>query len=57
MSEIKTKLFKLNEGQSYIAGREDYVITEQHTLTDILRHLVMEGGKEELVYLLKHLEE
>lgn len=54
--EIKTDLIKLEEGQQYTAEWGDCVITEEHTICDVLRYLVgcLNGDREELIY---HLEE
>lgn len=55
MSEVKKDLIKLPEGKPYIAGPDEYVITEAHTLSDILRFLVGCAGKdghEDIQYLL-----
>ncbi len=40
MAEIKKSLIKLKEGEKYTATGEDYVITEDHTINDILRYLI-----------------
>lgn len=46
MGEIKKDLVKLPEGKPYIAGPDDYVIKDEHTLSDILRHLVGQAGPD-----------
>ncbi len=40
MSEVITPLIKLEEGQEYTAGPDNFVITEEHTISDILRFVV-----------------
>ena len=37
MSEIKTRVEKLTEGQAYTAKAEEYLVTEKHTIADIVR--------------------
>ena len=44
MAEITYPVTRLVEGQTYVAGPEDYLITERHTLCDILRFLIEQGG-------------
>lgn len=39
LGEVITKIEKLEEGKSYVAGYEDYLITEKHSLADIVRWL------------------
>ena len=53
MAEIKLPITKSDEGKSYIAGCDDYIITEEHSLADIVRLLIdLAGGKEDIQYLL-----
>ncbi|MEE9459642.1 MAG: hypothetical protein V3V84_07765 [Candidatus Bathyarchaeia archaeon] len=52
MSEIKRKLLKLDEGKSHTSQVEEYVITEDHSLCDVLRFVIDEIGVEESKYLL-----
>jgi len=55
VGEIKKDLIKLDEGKPYIAGADEYVITEAHTLSDILRFLIGctgEDGHDDIQYLL-----
>jgi len=53
VSEIKRPVTKLVEGKMYIAGADDWLITEQHTIADIVRYLIdVAGGTEEIEYLL-----
>lgn len=40
MPEIKKKLIKLSEGSNYRATGEAYVITEDHSLFDVLMFIV-----------------
>lgn len=46
MSEIKTDLIKLTEGKQYVAGPDQYLITENHTLSDIIRFLIDQSGED-----------
>ena len=46
MPEIKRELIKLSEGEIYTAGEEDYIITVDHTLMDVLRWTVAQGADE-----------
>lgn len=55
MAEIKTDLIMLRAGEVYIAGEDDYVITENHTHCDILRFIVADIGVEDVRCLLDSL--
>ena len=52
MSEIKRELLHPKEGTNYIVGANDYIITKDHTLSDILRFLVKESDANEIASLL-----
>jgi len=56
--EIKNELKKLNEGESHTSKGEEYVITENHSLNDVLRWLVdqSQGDKYEVTTLLARLD-
>lgn len=54
--EIKKELIKLEEGESYIPGPDSYVITEDHTLADILRFCVEQVDKEDCLYILNNMD-
>lgn len=57
MAEIKRPLKKLAEGVPYTPGPEEYVITEDNSLADVLRLLVeLAKGSEDLIYLLNEYE-
>ena len=53
MSEIKKPLIKLLDGSTYIAMDGDYVITEDHSVNDIIRFIYEQMGTDisELKYL------
>lgn len=56
MSEVKTDLIKI-ETNTFIEDNHEYIITENHTLTDILRFVVkQEGSIEGVKYLLDTLD-
>ena len=55
MAEIKQDLIHLKEGESYTAKENDYVITDKHTLNDILRFAISCSNKEEIRYLANEL--
>jgi len=59
MPEIKTKLIELSENEIYTSKGEEYVITEKHSLADILRFLIdqADNDKGEIKYLLENIEE
>jgi hypothetical protein len=59
MSEIKKVLQPLTDYMTGVDLSEYYVITPNHTISDVLRHLVKElgGDKEEIKTLLDLLEE
>lgn len=44
MSEIEASLIKLENGDNYTASGDEYVITENHSISDVLRHLIVEAG-------------
>ncbi len=53
-------LVHLAEGVPYTPGPDEYVITEQHSLEDVLRHLATEAGPDgckHLIEILTELEE
>lgn len=54
--EIKKELIKLEEGDPYVAGPDEYVITEDHTISDILRFCISQTDKEEVTYLLETMD-
>lgn len=58
MSEIKTEVKQLEEGKEYIAGCDEYLITENHNLSDILRFVISQGGndKDHIMYILETLD-
>ena len=57
MSEIKKELITLGAGNEYTAQEGDVLITEQHTIMDIIRYLhkVTGNSKEELACLVGRL--
>jgi hypothetical protein len=52
LTEVKHPVTKLVEGQAYVAGPDDYLITERHTLYDILRFLIEQADVEEIQSLI-----
>jgi hypothetical protein len=50
-------LLRLKEGQAYVAGPDELVITERHSIEDVLVHLVAElrGDRQHLLEVLKQL--
>jgi hypothetical protein len=54
MSEVITPLIELPAGESFQNDTDDiaYIITEEHTLRDILRLLLTQTDAEEIEYLL-----
>jgi hypothetical protein len=53
MAEIRFPVTQLIEGDTYIAGPEEYLITERHTICDVLRFLIdKSGGVDELKFLI-----
>ncbi len=56
MSEIKTPLIELAEGQTHTAdGDGARVITAKHSHSDIFRYVVAEIGKSEARFILETL--
>jgi hypothetical protein len=49
MTEIKTDIIKLNEGELYTAGEDDYLINADHTIADIYRFIKREGWLEDFI--------
>lgn len=54
--EICTKVNKLKEGAPYIPGPDEFVITEKHTIADVVRWMISEGWADEALYMLKEIE-
>jgi hypothetical protein len=54
MAEIKTELFEVEEGKPYIPGPDEVVITEKHTIADIVRYALKCAcyDKSEIQYIL-----
>jgi hypothetical protein len=52
-------LLKLNEGELYVAGPDEYLTREDNTLEDVLAHLVDESGHDpdHLIHLIRQLQE
>jgi len=59
MSEIKKPLIQLGEGSTYTAQAGDYVITEDHSINDIIRFIYVQMGNDlsYLKYLVDNFEE
>ncbi len=55
MTEVKTSLFKLSEGETYTAEAEDYLITDNHTLSDIIRFCIEQSSPEEVKCLIEEM--
>lgn len=55
MAEVMTPLIEVAEGRTFrnTTGDTVFVVAENHTLRDILRHLLAETDWEELIYLIK----
>jgi hypothetical protein len=56
MGEVKTDIIKLTEGEPHVASADDYLITENHTISDILRWLVNDvcgGDKSDIEFMLR----
>jgi len=58
MSELKKDLIKLVYGTARIAKGEEHVITEDHSINDVLRWVVeqLQGDKSEVEFLLKNMD-
>lgn len=46
MGEIKTQLAELAEGTTHLCGPDEYLITEDHTLADVVRWLIEQTGDD-----------
>lgn len=59
MAEIMRKLIPLNEGESHTSSGEEYVITEDHSISDVLRFALTQAGndKSEIEYLLNTMDD
>jgi DNA-directed RNA polymerase subunit L len=53
MPETKTPLIKISENQKYKAEGETYIITEDHSLADVVRWCIEQSDKEEVKYLVE----
>ena len=53
--EVICEVKMLDEGCGYCPGPEEYVITEEHTISDIIRFAIKMGDKEDVLYLAKEL--
>ena len=53
MSEVTLPLLELPSGGSFTNDTDDaaYIITEDHTISDILRYLLTQTDAEEIEYL------
>jgi hypothetical protein len=58
MSEIKKELIFLDEGDSHISKGEEYVITEDHSINDVVRFAINQlgGDKSDIQYLIDNFE-
>jgi len=52
MPEIKKDLVKLTEGEPYIPGPNEFVITDDHTISDVVRYAISCSGREEVETIL-----
>lgn len=58
MSEIKTPLRKLIEGEVYVADQDGaHVIEQDHTHADILRFVVADIGKGDALHILNGIDD
>lgn len=57
MPEIKKKLIKLPEGSTYTSTGDDYVITEDHTISDVLRFILDQSSISEVKFIMSGIEE
>ncbi len=55
--EIKKDLIKLREGGTYIAGSDDYLITEDMSLNDVIRWMVAQSDIVEIKCLIDMFED
>lgn len=54
---LKRPLIRLLEEVAYLPGPDEYVITEKHSLEDVLRHLAAEAGPKGHQHLIEILED
>lgn len=58
MSELKTPLLRLSEGETFTADEDGaLVITEAHTHADILRYVVSDIGRDDVLTMVEMMEE
>ena len=55
--EIKKDLIKVEEGNEWLASANNYVITEEHSLSDVIRFAVSQCDYEEIKYIVDNLDE
>ena len=54
MPELKLELVRLIEGEFYLPGPDEYVITEDNTMHDILRFCIKQGDIQDVLELVIH---
>ena len=52
MAEIVTPIVALPEGVPYTPGPDEYLITPNHSISDIVRWIQEQGGEDDVVYQL-----
>ena len=57
MGEIKTPLQQLEEGKTYTAGPEEYIIKEYNTVSDVIRFIINSSSIEDVAYCLKEIKD
>lgn len=58
MAEVKTPLLRLTEGETFTSDADGaLVITEAHTHSDILRYVVADIGKDDVLAIVETLDE
>lgn len=57
MPEVRTPLPRLEEGSAYVAGPEEYLIQEHHTLADVLRWVIAQSDIDEAEALLGRIKD
>lgn len=53
MAEIKTPVQQLPEGVAYTPGPDEYIVTEKHTIADIVRFAASFAGMDEVATIVQ----
>ena len=55
MAEIKKDLIPLVEGEAYTPGAGEFVVTDDHSIADVVRFAVSCSDKEDVEFILDNM--